>query len=192
MKRTLCLILLAQVFVLVVDARAQTLADAARSERARQSAVASRTFTNDDVASISPGESLASTPAASAPTPGPQRETTAEPAQEQEAGPAKPTGPVDKQGRDEKYWRGAFETARADLKRAEDRALVLEIQRNEINLQILRQSNLYNRENVLRTQLNTLETELATVRKTVEAARLKISDLEEELRRSGGHPGWAR
>src|SRR5262245_31715716 len=42
-----------------------------------------------------------------------------------DAGPssaAKPTGPTDNKGRDEKYWRAAFSQARDNLKRAEQRA----------------------------------------------------------------------
>jgi hypothetical protein len=183
MKRTFGLFLPAAILVVTVDAQSQTLADVARSERSRQKAPASKVYTNADL--TPPGSAQPVPSPASPPSP-------ASAAPESDAAPAARSGPVDKQGRDERYWRETFETARAELKRAEDRMLVLETQRNELNLQILRQSNLYNRENVLGAQLKVLETELAAVRMARDAAIQRLSALEEELRRSGGPPGWAR
>jgi hypothetical protein len=78
------------------------------------------------------------------------------------------------------------------LKRAEDQRLVLELKRNELNTEMLRQSDVYNRENIIRVALNALEIELAAARRQVDTAVQKLADLEEELRRSGGLPGWAR
>jgi hypothetical protein len=103
-----------------------------------------------------------------------------------------PAAVTDSRGRDEKYWRAAFTEARSALKRAEDRILVLENRRNDLNLRMLRQSDLYNRENVLRLELNASDADLAAARREADAARTGIATLEEDLRRSNGLPGWAR
>ena len=109
-----------------------------------------------------------------------------------EAPPAKPTGPVDTQGRDEKYWRDAFQNARNEMRRAEDRVQVLEARVKELNTQFLNRSDIYNRENRIGPELTATQKDLDTAKKDAEQARNKVANLEEELQRSGGLPGWAR
>jgi hypothetical protein len=177
MKRALTVIFVSQFAMLIVEAQSQTLADYARQERARQKPSASKVYTNDDIAAIV-GVRPASAEAAPEPPAQPVAET--------------PAAVTDSRGRDEKYWRAAFTEARSALKRAEDRILVLENRRNDLNLRMLRQSDLYNRENVLRLELNASDADLAAARREADAARTGIATLEEDLRRSNGLPGWAR
>jgi hypothetical protein len=179
MKRAACLIILMS---LVFEARAQTLADFARMERQRQQGSTSRVYTNDNIAS-----SAGVTPEAVPPVSDQQPAETAE-----VEAKAQPSGPLDNKGRGEQYWRNAFTDARTELKRAEDLGQVLENGRSELNTQLLRQSNVFNADVVIRTQITAIEVRLADTRKQADAARQKIADLEEELRRSNGLPGWAR
>jgi hypothetical protein len=44
----------------------------------------------------------------------------------------------------------------------------------------------------IRQQLTATEAEQAATREQVDVAQKRITDLEDELRRSGGLPGWAR
>ena len=165
-----------------VDLSAQTIADAARKERERQSHVQSKAVYTNGVAIPPPSASSASkAPSA----------TVAAPAKKPEGAPA-PTGPTDNKGRDEKYWRAAFQKARDDVKRADDKVQLLDLKIKDLNMQLLRQSDVYNREYRIGPEITAAQAELDAARKQAEQARQKITDLEEELRRSGGLPGWAR
>ncbi len=161
--------------IFALSSPAQTIADIARRERARQRQIQPQnkgTYTNA-TAAVPPA------PAKAAP------EVKAQ-------APATPTGLADNQGRDEKYWRDAFQKARTDLRRAEDATLILEAKLKDLNTQLLRQSDIYNRENVLGPQITAARKDLDTAKGQVEQARNKVSNLEEEMRAAGGLPGWAR
>jgi chromosome segregation ATPase len=105
---------------------------------------------------------------------------------------AKATGPTDNKGRDEKYWRAAFDQARDNLKRAEQRVELLDLRIKDLNKQMLQLSSFYNREYRMGPELTTAQSELEAAKKDADQARQKLSDLEDELRRSGGPAGWAR
>ena len=167
------LILALLFFAFALDCSAQSLADIARKERERQKTVQSKIVVTGGAATTVAGTS--STSAAPAPTP-----------------PVKPPELTDKQGHDEKYWRAAFQKARDDVKRAETRVELLDLKVKELNTQLLRQSDIYNRENRLGPEITAAQKELEDTRKEAAQAKQKIPDLEDELRRSGGLAGWAR
>jgi hypothetical protein len=148
---------------------AQSIADAARRERDRQRQAKST------VTVLGSGSRTAM--------------TSSEPAS---GAAVKPVVPTDNQGRDEKYWRAAFQQARDELRRAEEKAAVLDLRLKELNTQMLRQSDVYNREYRLGPEIVSTQKQLEAERQTVEQAKKKLSDLEQDLRKSGGLPGWAR
>ena len=162
---TLCLVFFA------LDCSAQTLADVARQERERKK----RLHTPVVVASGTPTTTAASTGSTAA-----------------VVVPAAPAGPTDNKGRDEKYWRAQFQKARDDVRKAEERVQLLDLKVKELNTQVLRQSDVYNREYRLGPEIADTQKQLDESRKAVDQAKKKITDLEDELRRSGGMPGWAR
>ena len=100
-------------------------------------------------------------------------------------------GPTDNKGRDEKFWRETFEKARQALKRAEDKLRLLDLRMTDLSSQLLRES-VYTREMELRAEIDRTAKDQAAARVEVTAGQQKIRDLEDELRRSGGLPGWAR
>lgn len=155
----------------VVNASAQSVADAARKERDRQKGAQSKVIV------IGNGTRTAKT-TTEAPSPS--------------ANAAKPFVVTDNKGRDEQYWRAAFQQARDDLRRAEERAAVLDLRVKELNTEMLRQSDVYNREYRLGPEIVSTQKQLEDSRKTADQARKKLADLEEDLRKSGGLPGWAR
>ena len=57
---------------------------------------------------------------------------------------------------------------------------------------LLQLSSFYNREYRLGPELTAAQNELEAAKKDAEQANKKVSDLEDELRRSGGPAGWAR
>jgi hypothetical protein len=166
------------IFVFDGIASAQSPVDLARRERQRQDGAESKTILNRD----SPHGASAETKA-----------PTLTPAAPKTAAVAAPTDnrPKDNKGRDEKYWRSAFEKARVELRRAEDRSAVVDLAMNDLNAQLLREG-VYTREMELRAELDKAQKMQVIVRKELADAQQRLRDLEDELRRSGGLPGWAR
>jgi len=161
--------------VFAVDCSAQTLADVARRERERQKRLHSQVIVVNGATTTTPA-STSSTSAAPAPP----------------AEAAKPTGPTDNKGHDEKYWRAQFQKARDDVKRAEERVQILDLRVKDLNSKLLSRRDIYNRENQLRPEITAAQKELEEARAQAEQAKRKITDLEDELRRAGGPPGWSR
>jgi hypothetical protein len=180
--RTFIVLLL---FTVSVDASAQTLADVARKERERQKQTAPRskgTFTNANAGGTPAAAPQPSNPAAAAGTVAEKKEDNA----------AKPIGPTDNKGRDEKYWRDAFQKARAAVKQADEKVQLQEMKVKDLNTQLLRQNDIYNKENVLGPIIAAAQKDLDAATAEAEQARNNVSKLENELRASGGLPGWAR
>jgi hypothetical protein len=172
MKKFICL--LCFLCSVPVVGSAQSLADAARKERARQKEVQKEVKSTVTTFSAQGAATTTTT-------------TTSSTTQE-----VKPFELKDNNGNNEKYWRKQFDEARADLKRAEDKVQVLNEKIKGLNTAILNRSDIYNRENVLGAEVTKNQKELEDAQKDVEKARQKISDLEDELRKAGGPAGWAR
>ena len=161
-----------------LDASAQKLADVARRERERQKQLHSAVVVAGG-ATTSTAAATSSTSATITPAPGASAKLQT-------------SGPVDNKGHDEKYWRQQFDKARAVLKQADDKVQLLDLKVKNLNTQLLRQSDIYNREYRLGPEIAETQSQLDAARRESDEARKKISDLEDELRRSGGPPGWAR
>jgi hypothetical protein len=171
-----------------VDASAQTIAEIARRERARQKQDGRKstgTFTNAGAAGTP-----AATPQPPASTSAPSAPGTTADKNAQSA--PKPTGPLDNKGRDEKYWRDAFRKAREAVRQADQKVQYQEARVQDLNTQFLRQNDIYNKENILGAQINAAQKDLDAAKAEAEQARNNVSKLEDELRASNGLPGWAR
>jgi chromosome segregation ATPase len=159
-----------------LDCFGQSLADVARKERERQKQTQPQTKTVV-VESGVPATTTAGTSA------------TAETAQ---LPVLTPGGLKDNNGHDEKYWRERFQQARNDAKRAEARVVLLDNKLKELNTQFLNRTDIYNRENVVGKEIGDAQKQLDDAHKEADQANQKITDLEDELHRAGGPPGWAR
>ena len=62
---------------------------------------------------------------------------------------------------------------------------------NDLTSQFYREG-VYSKEMEIRKELAEVQKQQQDAREEVGASQKKISDLEDELRRSGGPPGWAR
>ena len=159
-------------------------AEAARKarERKKNQPKAAKVFTNDDLAAIRNGVSVvggAAAPAAEKPA---EAESKAPAAEEKEAKPKK----------DEAYWRKRFAEGRGRLRTAEKE---LDILQRELNLQTQQyysDPNKALRQQYDRSDINNLRKAIDDKKAEVEKLRRALSDLEDELRREGGDPGWAR
>jgi hypothetical protein len=146
--------------------QAQTIADVARQERERRKAVESETSESIPVVtSVTPASTVGSTVTT--------RVKTATANEE-----SKSTVPTDLQGHDEKYWRAKFDAARLAVKRAEDNLKLLDMRFNQTIL--------------MRGWSGIVALQKDVARKDLADAQQKIADLEDQLRRSGGLPGWSR
>ena len=172
--KTFCLIF---PLLFALDCSAQSLADVARRERERQKQVHSAVV----VASGATVSTAASTSSATPTITTPMTPSTAPTA-----------GPVDNKGHNEKFWRQQFNIARDAAKKADDKVQLLDLKVKNLNTQLLRQSDLYNREYRLGPEIAETQKQLDDARRESDEARKRISDLEDELRRAGGPPGWAR
>ena len=148
--------------------QAQTIADAARQERERRKAV-------ERESSLSIPMVTSITPAATAGSAVTTRVNTSTANEE-----SKSTGPTDSQGHDEKYWRPKFDAARLAVKRAEDNLKLLDLRVNQTSLKMRGLSGIIALQN------------RDIARKDLADAQQNLADLEDQLRRSGGLPGWSR
>jgi hypothetical protein len=145
--------------------QAQTIADAARQERERRKAVESESSVSIPmVTGITPAATAVSTVMTSVKTATANEES-------------KSTGPTDLQGHGENYWRTKFDAARLAVKRAEDNLKLLDLRVNYIPMRGSRSIIALERDNA---------------RKDLADAQQNLADLEDQLRRSGGLPGWSR
>jgi len=158
--------------------KAQTIADAARQERERRKAVESETSESIPVVtSVTP-----------APTAGSTVTTSVRTATANEK--SKPTGPTDLQGHDEKYWRQKFDAARHAVMRAEDNLKLLDLKvANQTPIGGSSKGSIHGGSIIARQRA--IE-ERDAARKALADAQQKMADLEDQLRRSGGLPGWSR
>ena len=151
-----------------------SLADVARKAREQKKTETSpaHIFTNDNLPG--PGSAVNVVGTESAPSP---------------AGPQ----PAATSGSDEKMWRDRFATARAKLKRDQDDLDVSQRELGKLSVQYYPndpQKQLM--QSVTNSDINNKRAQIAQKGQIVKQDEAAIADLEDQLRKSGGDPGWAR
>lgn len=158
----------------MLSAQTPSLADVARQERARQknagNAAPVTPVTNDTLGT-----------AKAEPAAAPEKNAS-----------EKPAAKTDTTTKDEAWWRDAFKQARAEVKRSEDHLKVLQLELTDLNLALLTRSDIYNREMVIGAQINAKRADIAATTIELDANRQKLTQLEEDLRRSGAPTDWSR
>ena len=151
----------------------------AREQKKKQEAVKpKRVYTDEDV-----NHSVPETPAATG---------TAEAEGGAKTGAAQ-TGPNTGKSEEspETKWRKRFKEAYANLARTEKELDVLQRESNKAQVQYYSDPQKAMAEQYSRKDINEKDTKIAAKKKEVEQLKQQISDMEEELRKSGGDPGWA-
>ncbi len=157
---------------------AQSLPDVARSERERRREVISgRVFTNETLAT---GGSISIV--------GTRPDTAADATPAQAGAENEESTEV----RGEQQWRQLFSEARAEVIRAGERLQLNQQELVELNQRLLTESGLFNREGLLLPEIQAKEEEIVEAEARIAAANQAISDLQQELRRSGAPAGWGR
>jgi hypothetical protein len=96
------------------------------------------------------------------------------------------------QKKDEAYWRARFAKARAKLKRNQDELDVLQRELGQLEIQYYPDPMKALEQQYSRSDINNQVAKIDAKKKEIEQDQQALSDLEDELRRSGGDPGWAR
>jgi chromosome segregation ATPase len=150
-----------------------SLADAARKarEEKKEAPKSSKTFTNDNLPSAggisTVGDKLGS----------PSNDATAEAGQTPN---------------DEKAWRAKFAVLRHKLEQDQANLDVMQRELGQLNLQYYSDPMKTLQQGLTRSDINDKTAEIDKMKSQIEADQQAISDAEEELRKSGGDPGWAR
>jgi len=155
-----------------------SVAEAARKarEKAKTEAPAKKTYTNDSLANLGDKHvSVVGAPAA-----------TKDGATDQ----AKPGTPAEPK-KDEAYWKKRFADARAKLAFTQQE---LDVSQRELNLQQTQyyaDPNKALQQQLTREDINKKTAKVDELKQKVADLTQAIEDLKDELRRSGGEPGWA-
>lgn len=157
------------------------VADAARKARAEKQAAAKpkKVYTDDDFASK---KNAPATPAAS--TGGDQASATDATAATDAAALNDP--------KSEAYWRKRFRTVREKLDNSEKELDVLQRELNKDQVQYYSDPQKALMQQYDRKDINDKTAKVDAKKKEIEDLKKQLSDMEDELRKAGGDPGWAR
>jgi len=164
---------------------AQSLGELARQEKEKRNkgAKASRVYSNEDISSGTSSASPAPFNSSSASSLGPSAPSSALSAAQ---GPdsAKPKEDP------ERLWSKKFMDAKKKLQEAQNKTQVLQSRFNDLNLQLLRQGDIYDREHLLGPMLAQVQQQMAQNKADIQTAEQELENLREELRKSGNPVSW--
>jgi chromosome segregation ATPase len=172
-----------------------SLGDAARKARAQKkdSGKPAKVFTNEDVGGLKGTISVIGNEPAPASSTDKSGEKTDESKKtdDKKAAAADSKDTKKEAAKDEGYWRAKFAAARKTLA---DDSKELDILQREYNLKLEQYSqdpNWAMHQEYSRDDINKTQSEIESKKQDVEKDKQAISDLQDELRKSGGEPGWA-
>jgi hypothetical protein len=175
------------------DAQAQSsgtdsVADAARRSREAKKAAPTGTkvYTDDDVKPATPAASAQPTQTGSEAAPAPADGTP--PAADANATP----GTNNPGKADEKAWRDRFRSQRDQIARLEKELDVLQREEEKAQVQYYPDPQKALSEGYSRKDINEKGTKIAAKKDEIAKAKQALSDLEDDLRKSGGDSGWSR
>jgi hypothetical protein len=157
----------------------ESLADAARRtrEQRKEAPKAARVFTNDDLPPVSAVSSVGQPSAAK-----PAAQTTVA------AAPAAAAPPKN----DEKAWRDKFSRLRQKLEQDQADLEVMQRELGVLNLQNYSDPVKAMQQQLTRGDINKKTADIEAKKKAIAADKQAIADAEDEMRKSGGDPGWTR
>jgi hypothetical protein len=179
--------------LLPCNARAQSsatdsVADAARRAREAKKAAPTGTkvYTDDDVKPATPAASAPPTQTGSEAAPA-SADGTPPPAAADATPAASSPGKAD-----EKAWRDKFRSERDQIARLEKELDVLQREEDKAQVQYYPDPQKALSEGYSRKDINEKDTKIAAKKDEIAKAQQALSDMEDELRKSGGDPGWSR
>jgi hypothetical protein len=174
-----------------------SVADAARRAREAKKAAPTGTkvYTDDDVKPATPSATAPPTQTGpeAAPATGDAPASTQPPADgtppaaDANAAPGASSGKAD-----EKAWRDKFRGQRDQIARLEKELDVLQREEEKAQVQYYPDPQKALSEGYSRKDINEKDTKIAAKKDEIAKAKQALSDLEDDLRKSGGDPGWSR
>ena len=167
----------------VVTPKTESLAEAARKARAaeKNAPKAATVFTNDNLPTISSGVSVvgqASAASTSAST---------------SAGPASSASSTTSAGSsDEAAWRAKFADARHKIEQDKQELAIMQREMGELNVQYYANPTKALMQSINRSDITKKQAAIDAKQKQLAADEQALSDLQDQLRKAGGDPGWAR
>lgn len=174
------------------------VADAARKareekeKRAQNAQKPKKVFTDDDVKPATPDKpaiqnaTAANGPASGAEGANASKATTT-------AGAQKPEGAEAKEDpNSEKAWRKRFSEQHEKIARAEKELEILQRELDKSQVQYYADPSKAMKEQNNRTEINEKTAKIDAKKKELDALRQQLDDMEAELRKAGGDPGWAQ
>jgi chromosome segregation ATPase len=166
------------------------VADAARKarEEKKNAQKAKKVFTDDDVKPATPDKPAVQNATAAATASGAQGPTATASASTQKAEDA--TAKED--ANSEKAWRKRFSEQHEKIARAEKELDILqrELEKSQVQYYADPQKAMTEQNN--RAEVNEKTAKIDAKKKELDALRQQLDDMETELRKSGGDPGWAQ
>jgi chromosome segregation ATPase len=162
------------------------VADAARKAREQKKSAPKpkKVFTNDDIAPKSAAEPPPAQQAAPAPV--------SEEAASTEAATSKEDAAKKEDPNSEAAWRKRFAAQRKKIADAEQELDVLQREAEKLDVQYYSDPQKAMNEQYSRKEINEKTDKIAAKKKELADLKQQFSDMEDELRRTGGDPGWAR
>jgi hypothetical protein len=157
------------------------VADAARKAREDKKAAAKpkKVYTEDDIPQRAPDAPAATAPGdANAATPG--------------TAPAPGVKTGDGAKADETAWRKRFQDQRDKIAQAEKELDVLQREAEKAQIQYYNDPQKALTEQYSRKEINDKDTQIAAKKQEIAQLKQGMDDLEDQLRKAGGDPGWAR
>jgi hypothetical protein len=165
-------------FISLNSVSAQSLADLASKEKEKrgQNNAPRRVYTNEDLRKYEDSRA----------------ELTTSPAPETAPNESRTTARLSltADDSDERLWSKRFIEARGRVQETKAQGETLQAKLNDLNLKLLRQSDVYDRENVYAPLIAQTREQLEKNKADAAAAEQALDDLREELRKSGQPAGW--
>jgi hypothetical protein len=166
------------------------VADAARQAReAKKNAPKPhKVYTDDDVSRPKPAPPTTPAPG----TPGALPPGTAPAATTTPANPTGATSTADNDAKTEAAWRQRFKNQRDKIARAEKELDVLQREEEKTQIQYYPDPQKAMNEQYTRKDINEKRDKIEAKRQEIAQLKQGLSDLEDDLRKAGGDPGWSR
>lgn len=170
-----------------------SLADAARKarERKKEAAKPKHVYTDDDMTRVqsAPVNVVGTAPASGAEASAASKgKVGAQPPE----GPQAATKKAQPQESEEAKWRKRFREVRDNLARAEKQLDILQREDNKAQLQYYSDPQKALTEQYSRQEINDKNAKIAAKQQEIQQLKQQLSDLEDQLRKAGGDPGWAQ
>ena len=160
----------------------------AREEKKKEGTKPKKVYTDEDVSKLSGGVTSATAEVPKMPGQPEAKPDTADQqgtAKEGVAGGEKP------KETSEQKWRRKFGDAYKNLDRAERELDILQRENNKAQTQYYSDPQKALAEQYSRKEINERDAKIAAKQKEVQQLRDQISDLQDQMRKDGGDPGWA-